>query len=120
MNISNKAADSLRMVWLYPNSALNKKIDVSLYKELSEEIPDDILQITEIIPEKDLEEVHNAFSPYMDNSNITPFLMNYGNVVTCIGIGEHNDGFIYCYDADFGCFLLEQNIEFFLSKLVDV
>ncbi|MGI9917866.1 MULTISPECIES: SMI1/KNR4 family protein [Vibrio harveyi group] len=117
MNLSSKAERSLRKVWLSPSSVLDKEIEVSLYENLSKEIPDDTLQITEIIEEKNLKEVYGAFVPYMDDPEIVPFLVNYGNVVTCIGFGEHNDGFIYCYDPDFGCFLLDKDLDMFLSKL---
>ncbi|WP_050923479.1 hypothetical protein [Vibrio harveyi] len=119
MNVSEKARGSLNRIWQSPLLVLNKKIEVSLYQELSEEVPDDVLAITEVIPEEDLEEVYRAFAPYMSESEIAPFLINYGNVVICIGFGIHNDGYIYCYDADFGCFLLDEGLDDFLSKLVD-
>lgn len=112
----------LEKVWTPPlcTDLLSKKIDVSNYKELSKQIPDQFLLIEEIFPKDELEEIWGDFESYLDEYKIFPFMGTLGETVICIGYGESNKGKIFYFDFDFGCFpLSDDSLDDFMEKLIE-
>lgn len=111
----------LTRIWNEPlcSELLSKKIDISCYSELRQQIPDKFLLIREVFPQAELAEIWGNFEEYMQDDEVFPFLGTLGEAVICIGYGEKNKGKIFYFDFDFGCFPLEGDmLEDFLSKLV--
>lgn len=96
---------------------LSKKIDVSRYATLLNQIPDNVLVIDEVFPEDELDIINERFEPYLKVYNVFPFLGITGGCVIAIGYGSSNTGKIYYYDFDFGIFELDATIEEFLAGL---
>lgn len=97
---------------------LTKKLDVSLYENLKNKIPDEYLYIEEIFPKDEIESIWNNFKPYLQDIRIFPFIGTLGEGTICIGYDEKNYGKIYYFDFDFGCFFLEDCLDDFINKLV--
>lgn len=97
---------------------VSRKIDVSKYPVLSAAIPDRQLEISEVFPAEELEEIWRYFSPYTDIYHISPIIESYGNVVIAIGNSDKNFGLIYLFDSDFGCFELEKSLNAFINNVV--
>jgi len=110
----------IEKIWKAPLSQeiLTKKVDVSLYNELKSKIPDEYVYLEEIFPEDEIQEIWDNYKLYLQEYKIFPFIGTLGESVICIGYDEENFGKIYYFDFDFGCFLLEENLDDFLKKLV--
>ncbi|ASA54565.1 SMI1/KNR4 family protein [Vibrio gazogenes] len=109
-------------IWNEPlhSDLVTKKIDVSIYDELSSSIPDSSVLIKEVFPEDELLEIWNNYKPYLEEYSIFPFLGTLGEAVICIGYGSYNLGKIFYFDFDFGQFCLDNDsLNVFLSKLID-
>jgi hypothetical protein len=108
-------------VWNAPTQKklLSKKLDVANYEELRRGVPDKVIIIKEVFPKDQLEEIWTNYVQYLGDYEIAPFLGTFGETVICIGYGATNRGKIYCYDFDFGCFPLNDDLTEFLSKLID-
>jgi len=98
---------------------VTKKIDVSLYSSLKQALPDSYLCIEEVFPKDEIEDIWSNFKPYLQEFQIFPIMETLGEGVICIGYDETNKGNIYYFDFDFGCFLLENSLESFISALKD-
>ena len=111
----------IEKIWKAPLSQeiLTKKVDVSLYKELKIKIPDKYVYLEEIFPEDEIEEIWGNYKSYLQENKIFPFIGTLGESVICIGYDEQNYGKIYYFDFDFGDFLLENNLDGFVKKLVN-
>lgn len=104
---------------LSQQKVLTKKIDVLLYKELTQKIPDRTILIKEVFPHDEVEGIYENYKPYISQFDAFPFLGTLGDAVVCIGFGQANKGKIFYFDFDFGCFCLDQSLDEFLLKLVD-
>lgn len=117
----NNYIDKLRSY----DDLFSKEVDLSKYPEVEESTCGGELQISEELFDTDLDEIYLRFKPYFDDINISnqphivPVLQSYGNTYICLGFNEENLGFVYYFDFDFGCFLLDKSLDSFLSKLVD-
>ena len=111
----------IKKVWTAPLSQeiLTKKVGASLYNELKSKIPDEYVYLEEVFPEDEIEEIWNNYKSYLQEHKVFPFIGTLGESVICIGYDEQNYGKIYYFDFDFGCFLLEENLDNFVKKLVN-
>ena len=98
MNIPNDIKDKLALVWDAKDEILKKKINVSAYDSLKSNIPDHFLSIDEVFTEDAIVDVYEEYLPFISDFDMLPFIGNYGNIVTCIGFGEKNKGYIYYFD----------------------
>lgn len=98
---------------------LAKKVVVSLYPKLKEMIPDEFIYLEEIFSESEIEEIWENYKQYLNNDKIFPFIGTIGEGTICIGFGDDNYGKIYYFDFDFGCFLLDKDLDDFVHKLVN-
>jgi hypothetical protein len=95
---------------------LSSYIDVSLYKEIEEQIPDSIITIESVFSIDDIKGFN--LEPYFIDLEIIPFIGTLGDTVICIGIGSHNTNKIFYFDFDFGCIPFgEDDLDQFISKL---
>ncbi|MGF1723165.1 SMI1/KNR4 family protein [Photobacterium nomapromontoriensis] len=109
-------------VWCEPlcTEILTKKIDVSIYSKLNENIPDDFLIIEDIFFEDDFENILSSFGEYLSEDNLFPFLGLLGEAIICIGFGCENRGDIFYFDFDFGCIQIgDDDLINFINKLVN-
>lgn len=100
---------------------LPKYVDMTLYPEISKEIPSKFLEIEEVFKVEEIYQIIANFKPYLDDEvehEIQPILGVLGGSVICIGVDSVNNGEIFYYDMDFGVFKLDDNIDEFLNKLV--
>ena len=111
----------IEKTWKAPLSQeiLTKKVNVSLYNELKRKIPDEYVYLEEVFPEDEIEEIWDNYKSYLQENKIFPFIGTLGESVICIGYDEQNYGKIYYFDFDFGDFLLENNLDSFVKKLVN-
>jgi hypothetical protein len=94
-----------------------KKMDVSIYNNLSQQIPDKFVVIKEIFPKNELEEIWRNYESHLSDLQIFPFLGTLGEAIICVGYGDRNKGKIFYFD--FGGFELEgDKLEEFLGKLI--
>jgi len=108
-------------VWEEPlySELSSKKVDVLIYSELSQQIPDKYLVIEEVFPKDELEDIWDNFESYLNEYQIFPFLGTLGESVICIGYGDTNKGKLFYFDFDFGSFQLDNDdLDSFLGKLV--
>lgn len=111
----------IECIWEEPifSEITSKKIDVSIYANLSQKIPDKFVVIEEVFPKDELEEIWRNYESYLSEFRIFPFLGTLGEAVICVGYGDRNKGKIFYFDFDFGCFELGgDKLEEFLGKLV--
>jgi len=92
---------------------VGKFIDVSLYRELAEKIPDVNLEIIELIPQKDKEQIANAYKPYLNDMKLIPFAVSLGDNVLFV----NSAGTVYYVDFDFGIFDLGRSLDEFVAEL---
>jgi hypothetical protein len=111
----------IEKVWKAPlcQNVLTKKVDLSLYKEFEKKVPDEYVYLEEVFPEDEIEEIWDNYKSYLQEHKIFPFIGTLGESVICIGYDEQNYGKIYYFDFDFGYFLLEENLDAFVKKLVN-
>lgn len=121
----NYVTSLLKNISDYPD-LLGRDIDLSYYPSIEEETCGGEISIEEIYSADEANAIYLELKPYIDNpdisseSQIIPIIRSLGNVFICLGTGEHNKGFVYLLDFDFGCFLLDKSLNLFLSKLVKV
>lgn len=109
-------------IWEEPifSKITSKKIDVSIYDNLSKKIPDKFIVIEEVFPKDESEDIWSNYEAYLSEHQIFPFLGTLGEAVICIGYGDANKGKIYYFDFDFGYFELEgDGLKEFLEKLIE-
>ncbi len=108
-------------IWKIPLSQelLTKKIDVSLYNKLKSKLPDEYVYLEEIFPEDEIEGIWGNYKEYLQEYKIFPFIGTLGEGVICIGFNDQNYGKIYYFDFDFGHFLLEESLDYFVKKIVN-
>ncbi|MFS6537618.1 hypothetical protein V6D52_09895 [Idiomarina loihiensis] len=92
---------------------VGKFIDVSLYRELAETIPDENLEIIEQIPQKDKEQIVNAYKPYLNGMELSPFAVTLGDNV----LFTNSVGTVYYVDFDFGVFDMGRSLDEFVAEL---
>ena len=92
---------------------VGKFIDVSLYRELAETIPDENLEIIEQIPQKDKEQIVNAYKPYLNGIELSPFAVTLGDNV----LFTNSVGTVYYVDFDFGVFDMGRSLDEFVVEL---
>ena len=92
---------------------VGKFIDVSLYRELAEKIPDRNLEIIEQIPQKDKEQIVNAYKPYLNGIELSPFAVTLGDNV----LFTNSVGTVYYVDFDFGVFDMGRSLDEFVVEL---
>ena len=123
MKILEKIKEYVNKLRSY-DDLFSKEVDLSKYPEVENSTCGGEVQILEGLFDNDLDEIYLTFKPYFDNeeisdeSNIVPILQSYGNTYICLGFDKENLGFVYYFDFDFGCFLLDKSLDSFLSKLV--
>jgi len=63
----------LKEIWREPlhKELIAKKLDVSTYETLNGAIPDKYLNIDEVFPEDEIDEIWNNFKPYLQEHNIS-------------------------------------------------
>ena len=111
----------IECIWEEPifSEITSKKMDVSIYNNLSQQIPDKFVVIEEIFPKDELEEIWSNYEAHLSELQIFPFLGTLGEAVICVGYGDRNKGKIFYFDFDFGGFELDDdNLEMFLGKLI--
>lgn len=124
MKIEELIRDELDRINSY-DDLIEKEVDLGLYPEIEELTCGGEVPLEDIYDSSNIKDIYTRFKPYLDNpdisseSQIAPVIESLGNVYICIGFGEHNKGFVYYLDFDFGCFILDKNLDNFLSKLVD-
>ena len=120
LNYENIKND-LKEIWRDPlhKELITKKLDVSTYETLNGVIPDKYLNIDEVFPEDEIDEIWNNFKPYLQEHNIFPFIRTLDESVICMGYGDNNNGKIFYFNFDFGCIPLEESLDKFLSGLID-
>lgn len=124
MKIIEKINEHVNKLRSY-DDLFSKEVDLSKYPEVEDSTCGGELQISEDLFNNDLDEIYLKFKPYFDNvdisneSKIVPVIQSYGNTYICLGFDKQNLGFVYYFDFDFGCFLLDTSLDSFLSKLVD-
>lgn len=109
-------------IWEEPifSEITSKKMDVSIYKNLSQQIPDRFIVIEEVFPKDELEDIWSNYEAYLSEHQIFPFLGTLGETVICIGYGDANKGKIFYFDFDFGSFELGgDGLKAFLGKLIE-
>lgn len=108
-------------VWQEPlhSELLSRKMDVSIYSGLSQQIPDKHVTIEEVFPKSELEDIWSNFEAHLSEYQIFPFLGTLGEAVICVGYGDNNKGKLFYFDFDFGSFQLDNDdLEGFIGKLV--
>ncbi len=96
---------------------IDAKIDVSLYPALLSEVPDEVIEITEVFPMNEFETIGGRFQPFLSEHHVCPFLETLGGNVVCVGYHGENLGSIFYFDFDFGLFRLAESLGEFLSVL---
>ena len=97
-----------------------KKLDLSAYPWILEEITDNVLYLLEFIPIDEIETSWNYIIPQIDKNNLCPFIATHGDHLFCVDVSEKNYGNIFYVDWDFGVFPLKEDAKTFLSKLEDI
>lgn len=86
---------------------------MSLYRELAETVLDENLEIIEQISQKDKEQVINAYKPYLNDMELSPFAVTLGDNV----LFTNSVGTVYYVDFDFGVFDIGSSLDEFVVEL---
>jgi hypothetical protein len=96
--------------------AVKKHINVARYPKLDDAIPDDTLEIQDMITFAEANEVFERVRPYTEDQPLFPIGVALGDSILLMGYGPENRGIVYYLDFDFGLFELEP-LEPFLAAL---
>ncbi len=97
----------------------DKGVKVSLYKNLSEEVPDEILMIDEVISVSGKDEAWDNVREYLEGYSVYPIAEVLGGSLIVVGYSRANKGIIYYHSFDFGLFELDKSYDEFTKKLID-
>ncbi|AMF97034.1 hypothetical protein AAIA71_05825 [Vibrio harveyi] len=122
MNIIDSIGNDIQKLQAF-DDLTEKELLLSNYPHVEEATCGGEVPMSEVFDVDDIEDIYMRFKPYLDNpeisnaSDIAPVIEGLGNAYVCLGFGSENKGFVYYLDFDFGCFLLDKNLDTFLSKL---
>lgn len=97
--------------------AVEKHVKVARYPKLDDAIPDDTLEIQDMITFAEANEVFERVRPYTEDQPLFPIYGVLGGSILLMGYGPENRGIVYYLDFDFGLFELEP-LEPFIAALL--
>jgi hypothetical protein len=99
-------------------SAVGKRVNVSLYPTLREAIPDKYLVIQEAVRYEQADITFERVRQYIYDYAVYPILVILGGNILCIGISKENVGAIFYYDFDFGLFEIANSLNELIGQLI--
>lgn len=122
MKITDLINNDLNKIMSYENLT-SKILVLNKYPQVEAATCGGEVPIFEVFDLTEIDNIYVRFKPYLDNPDVSsesqmiPVIGGIGNTYICLGFGQENRGFVYYFDCDFGTFLLDENVDSFLSKL---